>query len=293
MDSTIDNSPSPPPAKYFNVTTKRRRNPVLNNNVLQEPPSKRHKAISAIENRANISSIYQSPSWETVVPKQHDFNVEIIKNGTIADTVRLNKYNKGHFIIGRDGLLADIVAKNESISRQHCVLQHKNNGQWYLYDFGSTHGTRLNNKKIESHKYIPIFIGNMFQLGTSNRMYMFNGPQEFEPQQLQEMTNLNQNNKNKNKNKDENSDKNKRSKSFRSDVEFALNTNKNNSGGFGFGFGFGGEEEEREIEFSGELDEYGIDQKWLSIVSKTNSKIEFSYCFFFVVFFCLLTRYSH
>lgn len=49
---------------------------------------------------------------------------------------------------GRDDLACDIVVVNDSISRQHAVIQFDEAGACYITDLGSTNGTFLNKKKL-------------------------------------------------------------------------------------------------------------------------------------------------
>ena len=111
-------------------------------------------------------------------PTEHKFDLEIIKSGVSLNKIPLN--SKSHWIFGRDQQSVDIVISHPSCSRIHAVLQHRKDGQWFLFDFGSTHFTKLNRKKLFPHKYYKIDIGSIIQFGTSQRMYIFNGPSELQ-----------------------------------------------------------------------------------------------------------------
>merc|ERR1711862_655018 len=136
-------------------------------------------------------------------PKDHEFELEVIENGVSLKKLPLN--SQSHFIFGRDQQSVDIFTAHPSTSRIHAVLQHRKKGEWLLFDFGSTHKTKLNHKAILPHKYYLLKIGaNIIQFGTSQRMYILNGPKQFE-QQMDERLDIKNNesmqhhNKNKNK----------------------------------------------------------------------------------------------
>jgi pSer/pThr/pTyr-binding forkhead associated (FHA) protein len=51
-------------------------------------------------------------------------------------------------------------------------------GTAYLYDVGSTHGVYLNKKPLRSKNYYPLRDGDIFKIGESTRLYVFNNPNE-------------------------------------------------------------------------------------------------------------------
>ena len=162
-----ETSPSPPPPIALNTTSrKRKRGETLEN--------KNKKRVKLSKDKC---SIYEEPCWASLPPSQYKFELEVIKNGVSLNKIELNK--KSHFIFGRDPDV-DILTLHPSCSRYHAVLQHRKNGQWFLFDFGSTHFTKLNHKKLFAHKYYKIDIGNIIQFGSSQRMYILNGPKELE-----------------------------------------------------------------------------------------------------------------
>eukprot|EP00954_Amorphochlora_amoebiformis_P018301 1325189-Amorphochlora_amoeboformis.AAC.1 len=84
---------------------------------------------------------------------------------------------------------------HESVSRQHAVLQygvgpkaspgmrrskgHRGRPPW-LYDLGSTHGTKLNGKTIPSRKYMPLEVGDVVEFGTLTNRYVLADPENIE-----------------------------------------------------------------------------------------------------------------
>lgn len=67
--------------------------------------------------------------------------------------------------------------ENPSVSRKHAIIQHKDTGDIFLYDLGSTHGTFVNKKTIPAQKYIQLKVGDMLKFGLSTRFYILNGPE--------------------------------------------------------------------------------------------------------------------
>ena len=54
----------------------------------------------------------------------------------------------------------------------------KSNGQIFLYDLGSTHGTFLNKRKVKQRAYIPLRCGDLLRFGQSSRLYHFSSHSE-------------------------------------------------------------------------------------------------------------------
>lgn len=79
--------------------------------------------------------------------------------------------------IGRDPSKNDVVfpANVSGISRVHCALLLQN-GQLYLKDLGSTHGTFLGNgQRIAANQAVPLQIGDRFYLGSEKQAFVITG----------------------------------------------------------------------------------------------------------------------
>jgi len=81
----------------------------------------------------------------------HQFSLEIIKDGVPVDEKDISY--KPFILLGKYPDLCDIVMEHPTISRKHAVIQHKNNGEIFLYDLKSSHGTFVNNKQLPSRVY--------------------------------------------------------------------------------------------------------------------------------------------
>lgn len=77
--------------------------------------------------------------------------------------------------------LCDFVLEHPTISRFHAVLQFRNDGEVFLYDLGSTHGSSINKSQIKKRMYTKIHVGDVIRFGQSSRLYIFQGPSELMP----------------------------------------------------------------------------------------------------------------
>ncbi|CAK1555337.1 unnamed protein product [Leptosia nina] len=88
------------------------------------------------------------------------------------------------FLIGRDKKVCDIPLEHPSISKQHAALQYRatpftrqdgSTGRRvrpYIIDLESANGTFVNNKKIESRRYVELLERDVVKFGFSQREYV-------------------------------------------------------------------------------------------------------------------------
>lgn len=119
---------------------------------------------------------YTIPPWSA--PPCHPFSLEVLKDGTIID--QLDVSGKGAFMFGRVDL-CDFVLEHPTISRFHAVLQFNGNGDAFLYDLGSTHGTFVNKAQVKKKVYLELHVGDVIRFGHSSRLYILQGPPELMP----------------------------------------------------------------------------------------------------------------
>ncbi|EKX48972.1 hypothetical protein GUITHDRAFT_44954, partial [Guillardia theta CCMP2712] len=106
---------------------------------------------------------YEKPPWAGVPPAdKFPYFLEVLKNGTIVEKIDLQ--NKDAFLVGRNADVCDVVLDHPSISRQHAVIQLKEDGEAFIYDM-STHGTRINKKQLKTQVYAKIGVGDVMQFG--------------------------------------------------------------------------------------------------------------------------------
>ncbi|KAG5857956.1 hypothetical protein ANANG_G00024950 [Anguilla anguilla] len=135
---------------------------------------------------------YSEPPWGGI--SEIPYSLEILKNGTIVDTVPLTQ--RSYFVIGRLPL-CDVSLEHPSISRYHTVLQYRQfpgeeavvgeEAGFYAFDLGSTHGTFVNKNKIPPKTYIRLRVGHVLKFGGSTRLFILQGP-EFDEEAESELT---------------------------------------------------------------------------------------------------------
>lgn len=52
-------------------------------------------------------------------------------------------------------------------------MQFKSNGECFIYDLNSSHGTKLNKTKIPPGVHVPLKAGDQIRFGESTRIYLF------------------------------------------------------------------------------------------------------------------------
>lgn len=123
-----------------------------------------------------VSRPYQIPAWSE--PPGLPYYLEVLKDGSIIDN--LNVSEKGAYMFGRSHQ-SDFILEHPTISRYHAVLQYKGNGDVFIYDLGSTHGTVVNKIQVTPNIYKQLHVGDIFRFGTSSRLYILQGPTELMP----------------------------------------------------------------------------------------------------------------
>lgn len=90
-----------------------------------------------------MSSQYEPPIW--AVKPTYPFTLEVFKDGKSIDTIDIGKLD--HYIVGCASLepilinagrleSCDVYLQHQTISRQHAVLQHRDNGMRLRAPFG-------------------------------------------------------------------------------------------------------------------------------------------------------------
>ncbi|CAH1373847.1 hypothetical protein MTP99_015215 [Tenebrio molitor] len=93
-------------------------------------------------------------------------------------------HRESAYLIGRDRKVVDLPVDHPSCSKQHAALQYRlvpftrDDGtagkrvRPYLIDLNSANGTYINNKKIESSKYVELLEKDVIKFGYSSREYV-------------------------------------------------------------------------------------------------------------------------
>ncbi|VIO92051.1 FHA domain containing protein [Brugia malayi] len=125
---------------------------------------------------------YVPPAFAIEPSSDIHYGFEIIKNGTVIDRVDFERRKAGTFVIIGRLPTCDIQLEHPTISRHHCILQYgddlmnRTGKGWHIYDLGSTHGTKLNKKRIPPKQFIRIRVGHVMQFGGSSRIMTLFGP---------------------------------------------------------------------------------------------------------------------
>ncbi|KAF0984271.1 hypothetical protein FDP41_007448 [Naegleria fowleri] len=132
-----------------------------------------------IGSSSSSSDHQQSPSSTQV---KFPYYLEVIKEGELLEDESIDLSKQSYYVFGRQQDMSDVLCANNSISRQHCLIQHAKNGRVYLYDLGSANGTFWNNRKhqCKPHRFIPLWLGNSFTLGMSSRSYVLSVKEGYE-----------------------------------------------------------------------------------------------------------------
>ncbi|KAM8913786.1 kanadaptin [Spinachia spinachia] len=136
---------------------------------------------------------YTEPSWGGNATDD-PYALEILKNGTIVDTVPLTQ--KSYFVVGRLPV-CDVSLEHPSISRYHAIIQYRGRAAvgdsvgeergFYVHDLGSTHGTVVNKNKVPPKTYVRLRVGHVLKFGGSTRLFILQGP-EFDEEEESELT---------------------------------------------------------------------------------------------------------
>uniref|UniRef100_A0A1I7Y8S5 FHA domain-containing protein n=1 Tax=Steinernema glaseri TaxID=37863 RepID=A0A1I7Y8S5_9BILA len=129
----------------------------------------------------NASLDYEAPDWALTPSEGADYKLEVIKGGRIVENIDLAKRKNPTFVVIGRLPQCDIVLEHPSMSRFHCIMQYGEKDPvsgkgWYLYDMGSTHGSRKNKQKLPPKTYERVYVGHVMDFGGSTRMMTLHGP---------------------------------------------------------------------------------------------------------------------
>ena len=153
-------------------------------------------------------------SWTR--PPQHGWSLDEVKQGNVVATYSLKDIIQTHYnsrnngdgfgvTFGRiadDPSLVDIVTSHESCSRRHARIAFDRDGTPWLRDMGSGNGTFVNERRLppeacgkedatsgantnfdcnrKGSRGVMLFPGDAIRFGASTRIYILEGPEEFE-----------------------------------------------------------------------------------------------------------------
>ena len=129
---------------------------------------------------------YLVPFWSS--KPLHKYSLEVWREGAIINTIDIS--SKEYYLIGRNKAIVDVYQNNITVSRVHVIIQHKDDGELYIYDMDSVYGTSINKKSITKKTYVKLNVGDTFKLGKSGKMFIVNGPTELLPEEDMKPINL-------------------------------------------------------------------------------------------------------
>ncbi|UVC54661.1 hypothetical protein MACJ_003630 [Theileria orientalis] len=121
--------------------------------------------------------VYNPPKWasSSVDAKILDLSVQIISNGVLLDTVKLNF--KSFYVLGSMDE-CDFVYKNPQVSRKHFIMHYTRSNSLVIYDLNSKCGTTVNHMRLQPGKYYLLSAGDQIRIGKarmSTRSYIITG----------------------------------------------------------------------------------------------------------------------
>lgn len=172
----------PPPRAQATATQFPPPTPLNPNPPLPENPGSSDAATTNTDSAAQSQPQSQNVVPYTIPPWSeapcHEYSFEVLKEGAIVD--QFDVYEKGAYMFGRVDL-CDFVLEHPTISRFHAVLQFNKNGDAFIYDLSSTHGTFVNKNQVKKKVYVELHVGDVIRFGHSSRLYILQGPSDLMP----------------------------------------------------------------------------------------------------------------
>ncbi|CAM9900058.1 unnamed protein product, partial [Phaeothamnion confervicola] len=128
---------------------------------------------------------YSPPRWAQPPPLSlSEVRLQVLKGGVILGEVDITSEGRDHYLFGRQRGVVDILLEHDSVSRQHAVLQFGKDGEIFVIDLGSTHGTFVNKLLFPSwQEFHRVRVGDILKFGESTRLYIIDGPLEMLPEE--------------------------------------------------------------------------------------------------------------
>ncbi|AYU78747.1 FHA domain family protein [Leishmania donovani] len=113
------------------------------------------------------ASIFRCPAWAGLPSRP--FHLHCVRGKVPYPALGLQRFP--YYLFGKNPV-CDYVLEHPSISSVHAALIfNKEHVCFVLLDLGSTNGVRLEGKRVEPRKPIPIAVGSVLQFGYSTRTY--------------------------------------------------------------------------------------------------------------------------
>ena len=147
--------------------------------IIKELPCFIPSGILTKYNTKSTAQKYREPT-DSCSP-ENKINLFIFSDTSPTETINLS--TKNFYLLGKDKN-CDININHESISRQHCVVQHRQIPKQtvsdnfetikklYIIDLDSANGTYLNKEKIQQRRYYEILDNDLVNFGTCKNDYL-------------------------------------------------------------------------------------------------------------------------
>lgn len=93
-----------------------------------------------------------------VIPDDFQPTLQVVRGKMLGTSYKMGK---SLIMLGRVPEVVDVVVEDGATSRHHAAIGYQN-GEFILWDLGSTNGTFVNAKAIKSH---PLAHGTQFRIG--------------------------------------------------------------------------------------------------------------------------------
>lgn len=117
-----------------------------------------------------MSESFTPPTW-CKEPKLTNCALLVKKEDKLINKINLVNRQKC-VTFGRNAQMSNIKLDHPSISRRHALLGHGSSGNIYVMDLGSSHGTFLNDKRIDKMKRECLSDMDIIKFGASTRKYI-------------------------------------------------------------------------------------------------------------------------
>jgi len=124
------------------------------------------------ENFDNIENIDKENQKQTIKKNTKKNTENNTENNTEKAKLRvLSGIKKQDFIIKKERTLigriekCDLTINHVSISKKHCIINQIDKREFTITDINSTHGVKVNGKKITPNKVVTIYFGDELKIG--------------------------------------------------------------------------------------------------------------------------------